>query len=151
MEYSRITPRLRPLDAPSEPRPAPPPLTPIGPTQGSNQQIPGPSTQAPPPGRPPPRPAPRHAPALGRRRNVAPVRRTSAATSAAARAARGRAFSRARSCRALGPAGRGGSRPARVQRTGQHPPEPRRTPTLPDVQRPRMPLKIFGAPRPLPR
>lgn len=49
--------------------------------------------------------------ALGRRRNVAPVLRTSAATSAAALAARGRASRRARSCRALGPDCRGRSRP----------------------------------------
>lgn len=48
---------------------------------------------------------------LERRRNVVPVLRTSAATSAAARAARGRQSSRARSCRALGPAGWRGPRP----------------------------------------
>lgn len=91
---------------------------------------------------PPERPRPHHAPSLGRRRNVAPALRTSAATSAAARAARGRASSRARSCRALEPAGGGRPRPARVERTGQRPPRASESPRAPRRQTPGMPLKI---------
>lgn len=105
---------------------------------GRNQQLRVPvRTQLHP--RPPGRPRPRHAPSLERRRNVVPVLRTSAATSAAARAARGRQSSRARSCRALGPAGWRGPRPARVGRTDQRPLSASANPQLPDARRRRMP------------